>query len=69
MRHGENIRLQDPRGERPSHTRLRVYQEMMLNVAMHYRSAPDVRTMDLEELEFFYEGLRGHLMSITKPGE
>jgi hypothetical protein len=69
VRHGENVILQDPHGIRPAHTRYAVYSEMMLNIAMHYRSAPDVRTLTLDELEFFYNGIRGYLMEITKPSK
>ena len=67
MRGGQNVILQDPHNRIAAHTRFIVYREMMLNIAMHYRSAPDVRTMTFDEIEFFYNGIRQHLINITKP--
>lgn len=66
VRNGENVKLQDPRGELPRHTRLRVYQEMLLTICMNYNSLPDVRTMTLDEIEFFYDGIRGTLIRNSK---
>lgn len=50
----------------PVHTRWRVYREMMLQIARTYPSIPDVRTMTLDQIEFFYEGIRGELEAMTK---
>jgi hypothetical protein len=36
---------------------------------MHYPGLPDPRTLDLEEVEFFYDGLRPTLIADTKPGD
>ncbi len=66
VRNGENVILQDPRGEQPKHTFMRVYQEMLLTITMNYNSLPDVRTMTVDEIEFFYEGIRGTLIASTK---
>lgn len=38
----------------------------MLQIARTYPSLPDVRTLTLEQIEFFYEGIRGELESMTK---
>ena len=43
-----------------------VYSEMLLQVSREYSGLPDPRTMTLEEIRFFYEGLRGDLYSLTK---
>ncbi len=44
-----------------------VYREMMTAVARVYRSAPNVLDMDTDEIEFFYDGIRTELESLTKP--
>lgn len=44
-----------------------IYQEMILQICMNYTSIPDVRTMDLDEIEFFYDGLKSILKETTKP--
>jgi len=38
-----------------------VYSEMLLQIAREYPGLPDPRTMELEEIRFFYNGLRGDL--------
>ena len=43
-----------------------VYSEMLLQVAREYPGLPDPRTMTLEEIRFFYNGLRGDLSRLTK---
>jgi len=53
----------------PLHTRLNVMRHMILNVCYKYRSLPDVRTLDLDDIEFFYDGIRGVLIHDTKPRE
>lgn len=47
---------------------LPVYTEMMLQIATEYSGLPDVRTLALSEIRFFYEGLRPTLRKHTKPG-
>ena len=66
VRKGENVKLMDPHGESPRHTRQRVYSEMMIMIARVYHSLPDVRTMTLDEIAFFYDGIRGELLDRTK---
>jgi hypothetical protein len=40
---------------------------MMTAVARVYRSAPNVLELDVDEIEFFYNGIRAELESLTKP--
>ena len=51
----------------PLHTRLNVIRHMVLNICYKYRSLPDFRTLDLDEIEFFYDGIRACLIEETKP--
>jgi hypothetical protein len=44
-----------------------VYQKMYLEICMHYRSLPDPRTLTYDEIEFYYEGIRGLLKYETRP--
>lgn len=67
VRHGEEVNIEDPHGLVPRHTFLNVYGEMMLTIARIYHSLPDVRTMTVEEIEFFYDGIREELKANTKP--
>ena len=39
---------------------------MILDICVVYRSLPDVRTLDLDEIEFFYEGIRPELIQASK---
>jgi hypothetical protein len=53
------------------HTAPNVYREMILQVARDYPGLPDVRTLSMDEIRFFYDGLRAELRrysSPTKPG-
>jgi hypothetical protein len=43
-----------------------VYTEMLLQVAREYPGIPDPRTMTLDEIRFFYTGLRADLREMTK---
>jgi hypothetical protein len=38
---------------------------MLLQVAREYPGLPDPRTMTLEEIRFFYNGLRGELRKVS----
>lgn len=38
-----------------------VYPAMMIQIALEYNSAPDVRGLTSSELRFFYDGIRGGL--------
>ena len=50
----------------PIHTRWNVFRAMHLQICMHYRSLPDPRTLDLDEIEYYYEGIRAQLKEDTK---
>lgn len=60
MRSGQDVRL-------PEHTTKVVYREMLYQVCRDYRTLPDLRTLSIEEIVFFYEGLRHELKVHTKP--
>jgi len=49
------------------HLFLQVYTEMLLQVTRDYSGLPDVRTLKVHEILFFYEGLREELKTHTKP--
>lgn len=57
MRHGADARL--PTGQA-------TYREMLLQCARDYPGLPDVRTLTIPELVFFYEGLRPELIKYTR---
>jgi hypothetical protein len=40
---------------------------MMYQCALNYPGLPDARTLTLDEIRFFYEGLRPTLHEATKP--
>lgn len=61
VRHGVDEYL-----TRGRHRIVAVYSEMLLQVSREYSGLPDGRTMSLEEIRFFYEGLRGDLQKITR---
>jgi len=42
-----------------------VYTEMLLQVSREYPGIPDPRTMTMEEIRFFYDGLRHDLKQIS----
>lgn len=68
MRHGADEFLPRHRetGEQ-QHTLVRVYSEMLLQIARDYPGLPDARTLTLTEIRFFYEGLRPELKKHTGP--
>jgi hypothetical protein len=45
----------------PGSNRLTVLKEMILQICRDYNGLPDVRTMDEDEIMFFYDGLRAEL--------
>lgn len=49
-----------------AHTLEVVYSEMLLQICMDYPGLPDVRTMRLSEIRFFYNGERASLRKATK---
>lgn len=61
VRGGVDVTL--PQGE---HTFGNVYREMMYQVARDYSSVPDVRTLRVSEIRWFYDGLRPELKVHTK---
>lgn len=42
------------------------YREMMLQCARDYAGLPDVRTLTIGEIVYFYEGLRAELRKHTR---
>lgn len=49
----------------PQHTVPVVFREMIVQVCMDYPGLPDVRSMDVDEIAFFYDGLRPALRKHT----
>lgn len=45
---------------------LGVYSEMLLQISREYSGIPDPRTLTLEEIRFFYNGLRRDLRKYTE---
>jgi len=43
-----------------------VYREMLLAIVSEYPGLPDARTLTLDEILFFYEGMRPALRARTK---
>jgi hypothetical protein len=69
VRNGENVILEPTIDGVPLHTRANVITEMFLQICLSYPGLPDPRTLDLDEIEFFYDGIRGQLIEDTKPRE
>lgn len=44
-----------------------VYRERMLEIASHLPGLPDLRTMTIDEIDFFYEGLIPTLKAAAAP--
>lgn len=53
--------------DRATHTAFNVYPEMLRQVCRDYATLPPLRTMSIEEVIFFYDGLRPELKRATKP--
>ncbi len=49
------------------HNFINVYTEMLLQICRDYSTLPDIRTMTLSEIRFFYNGLRSELKAHTMP--
>ena len=58
MRNGADVQLSSARA---------TYTWMMLQVARDYPGLPDLRTLTVGEIAFFYDGLRPELKKHTKP--
>lgn len=68
MRSGADVRLpKDAKTNTRRHTTLNVYTEMLLQICRDYPGLPDPRTLTVDEIVFFYEGLRRDLREISKP--
>lgn len=48
------------------HTRANVVTEMFRQICFHYNSLPDPSLLTLDDIEFFYDGIRGMLKEQTK---
>jgi len=62
VRHGDDFYI--PNGE---HTALNVFTEMFLQISVDYSVLPDARTLTIDEILFYYNGLRAGLKDATKP--
>lgn len=63
VRRGESRPLLDREGGNYADN---VYPEMLLQICRDYPGLPDVRTMKVREIIFFYDGLRAELEQRTK---
>ena len=61
VRNGEEVPL--PKGGNTGQT---VYREMILQICRDYPGLPDVRSLTINEIRFFYDGLRPELKGHTK---
>ena len=52
--------------ENPRHTRLAVYTEMFFQISISYSCLPDPKLLTLDEIEWYYEGIRAQLEHDTK---
>lgn len=70
MRSGADVLLKrDKKTGATVHTAPVVYREMLLQICRDYAGLPDARTLSIEEIVFFYDGLRPELKRQTKnPG-
>ncbi len=67
VRHGVTQKLQE-RGKSVN-VFFPVYSEMLLQISRDYSGLPDIRTLKVHEILFFYNGLRAELQHHTKPKE
>jgi len=63
VRHGEDSKIHPIE----NHTLLNVYGEMFLQICRDYSSLPDPRSLKLNEIRFYYNGLRSELKEHTRP--
>jgi hypothetical protein len=61
-------RIRDPESGDTSngHTLVPVYQSMLLQIARDYPGLPDVRTLSMSDIRFFYDGLRPEIAQLKK---
>lgn len=68
VRGGNDVRLpRDRESGATVHTAPVVYREMLLQICRDYASLPDPRTLSLDEICTFYDGLRSELRQSTRP--
>lgn len=51
------------------HTLVPIYGHMLLQICRNYSSLPDIHTLELHHIEFFYDGLRHELKQWSKNGK
>lgn len=67
VRYGEDWWLErDKETGEAQHTLFNVYREMLRQICADYSCLPDPRTLEMDEIEFFYDGLRPSLRELTK---
>jgi hypothetical protein len=64
VRYGTDYKL--PKGQ---NTVAVVYSIMLLDIARHYNCLPDLRTLKMTEIRFFYDGIRSELKELSKNGK
>jgi hypothetical protein len=67
VRHGQDEQLPPDENGHSQHTIPNVYREMLLQITCDFPGLPDVRTMTMSEIRFFYDAVRGELRRHTKP--
>jgi hypothetical protein len=68
VRGGGDFRFpEDIKARSYGHTLPNVYGEMMMQVAMDFPSLPDVRSMTLSDIRYWFNGLRAALKKRTAP--
>jgi hypothetical protein len=68
VRSGADVRLpNDAKTRRVEHNAANVYGEMLLQCCIDYSALPDPRSLTVDEIIFFYDGLRATLRKATKP--
>lgn len=68
MRSGADTVLpKDAKTKRVMHNAANVYGEMLLQCCIDYSALPDPRTLTIDEIIFFYDGIRSTLHKATKP--
>lgn len=67
MRHGADVYLPPTAKGARTHTFFNVYREMLLQICRDYSGLPDARTLTIDEIVFFYDGLRPELRAYSKP--
>ena len=67
MRAGEDKRLPRAREGHRQHTLVPVYCEMLVQICADFPGLPDVRTLTLAEIRFFYDALRATLRKHSAP--